>query len=100
MSRGFSHYRSGDFDDVTAVILAGGQSSRMASLGAVSKAFLRVGAETVIEREIRILGAVFEDIIVISNEPGPYLELGIRTIPDSDSFPEIKGPIKIGRAHV
>lgn len=85
---------TGDFDDVTAVILAGGQSSRMARIKATPKAFLRVGGETVIEREVRTLGSVFKDIIVISNEPEPYLDLGLHVIPDSDRFPDIKGPIK------
>lgn len=94
MSSGFSHYWAGDFDDVTAVILAGGQSSRMASLRTAQKAFLRVGGETVIDREIRALGAVFKDILVISNEPEPYHDLGLKVIPDSDRFPETRGPIK------
>ena len=94
MSRCFSRYGAGYFDDVTAVILAGGQSSRMASLRAAPKAFLRVGGETVIERELKALGAVFKDILVISNELEPYLDLGIKVIPDSDRFPEIRGPIK------
>jgi len=94
MSRGFFHYETGDFSDVTAVILAGGQSSRMASLRAAPKALLMVGGETVIEREIKALGAVFKDILLISNGPEPYLGLGVRVIPDSDRFPYIKGPIK------
>ena len=94
MSRCFSRYGAGNFDDVTAVILAGGQSSRMASLRTAPKAFLRVGDEAVIEREIRALGSVFKDILVISNEPEPYLDLGINVIPDSDRFPGIRGPIK------
>jgi molybdopterin-guanine dinucleotide biosynthesis protein A len=94
MSRGFSRHGNRSFDDVTAVILAGGQSSRMASFRAAPKAFLRVGGETVIEREVRALGAVFKDIVVISNEPEPYLDLGLQVIPDSDRFPDIKGPIK------
>lgn len=94
MRKGFSRNGNRCFDDVTAVILAGGQSSRMASLRAAPKSFLRVGGETVIEREVRALGAVFKDIIVISNEPEPYLDLGLQVIPDSDRFPDIKGPIK------
>lgn len=94
MSRCFSRYGAGDFDDVTAVILAGGQSSRMASLRTAPKAFLRVGDETVIERELRALGSVFKDILVISNDPEPYIDLGIKVIPDSDRFPGIRGPIK------
>ncbi len=93
MDRFFPRVGAGDFDDVTAVILAGGQSSRMASFRTASKAFLRVGDETVIEREIRALESVFKDILVISNEPGPYLDLGLKAIPDSDRFPGIKGPI-------
>jgi len=94
MNRGFFHHEAGGFNDVTAVILAGGQSSRMASLRAASKALLMVGGETVIEREIRALGAIFRDVIVISNEPEPYLGLGVNVIPDSDRFPEVKGPMK------
>jgi len=52
----------------TAVVLAGGASSRMGS----AKAFLRFGKETLIERVVRRLQPTAAEIVVVS---GPHLDL-------------------------
>lgn len=56
----------------SAVILAGGRSSRM---GGVDKAFMRVGGVTVIERSIGVLQTIFDEIIVVTNAPQKYRDM-------------------------
>ncbi|TFE31572.1 molybdenum cofactor guanylyltransferase [Cohnella luojiensis] len=51
--------------DRTAVILAGGQGQRM---GGVNKAFLSLGNERFIERQIRVVREWTDEIIVVSND--------------------------------
>ena len=65
--------------DVTAVILAGGKSSRM---GGVNKALLKIDGIAIIEREIAILDGIFKEIIIISNSPDSYRFLGKPIFPD------------------
>jgi molybdopterin-guanine dinucleotide biosynthesis protein A len=59
--------------DVTGVILAGGKSSRFGS----NKAFADVNGRQLIKRVIAIMGSVFEDLIIIANDPDEYSFLGI-----------------------
>jgi molybdopterin-guanine dinucleotide biosynthesis protein A len=58
---------------VTGVILAGGKSSRFGS----NKAFADVNGRHLIMRVIEIMGSVFEELILITNDPGEYSSLGI-----------------------
>lgn len=53
----------------SAVILAGGRSSRM---GGMDKAFMRVGGQPVIERTVQVLQTLFEEVIVVTNSPDKY----------------------------
>jgi molybdopterin-guanine dinucleotide biosynthesis protein A len=62
-----------------AIILSGGRASRM---GGVRKAFLRLGAETFIERIIATLRPFFDSIIIAADEPGPYAHLGEKVVVD------------------
>ena len=71
------------------MVLAGGESRRMA----VPKAFIRLGGMTVIERELRVLSAVFDEVLIVANDPGPFLETGVRIVPDVEQFRIIKGPM-------
>ncbi|MCX8073834.1 MAG: molybdenum cofactor guanylyltransferase [Candidatus Binatia bacterium] len=57
---------------VSAVILAGGRSSRM---GGLDKAFMRVGGKPAIERTVGLLQELFEEIIVVTNNPEKYARL-------------------------
>lgn len=72
----------------TAVILAGGKSSRMG----FDKQFLRINEVKIMEKLIHELSKEFEDIIIVTNKPEEYktAENGIRII--SDEIKEI-GPL-------
>jgi molybdopterin-guanine dinucleotide biosynthesis protein A len=61
------------YDDITAIILSGGKSSRMGT----NKSFLKVGDKTIIERLRDLLQSIFEDVILITNEPDNYKFLGL-----------------------
>ncbi len=69
------------FAGVTAVILAGGNSTRMKS----NKALLPYSGELFIERIHRQLAAMFPEVIVVTNTPELYQFLPCRTV--SDVFP-------------
>jgi molybdopterin-guanine dinucleotide biosynthesis protein A len=66
---------------VTAVILAGGNSTRMKS----NKAFLPFRGEIFIERIHRQLSAIFHHIILVTNTPEIYRFLPCRNV--SDIYP-------------
>lgn len=71
---------------ITAIILAGGKSSRMKS----QKAFLRLGAKAIIEELLLRLEKKFPRLLIIANEPEKYMKFGIEVV--SDILPE-KGPL-------
>jgi FdhD protein len=71
----------GGIAGVTAVILAGGGSTRMKS----NKALLPFSGELFIERIYRQLAALFPEVIVVTNTPDLYQFLPCRTV--SDKFP-------------
>ncbi len=62
----------------SAVILAGGKSSRMGS----NKALLEFGDETLIERLSRLLKEGFDEILISANDPEPYRFLGSPIVRD------------------
>jgi molybdopterin-guanine dinucleotide biosynthesis protein A len=64
--------------DVTAVILAGGNSTRMKS----NKALLPFAGERFIERIFRQLSAIFVEIILVTNNPELYRFIPCRKVPD------------------
>jgi molybdopterin-guanine dinucleotide biosynthesis protein A len=53
---------------MTGIVLAGGENRRMGA----DKAFLRIGGAPLIERVLRSLAAVCEDIIIVTNAPRLY----------------------------
>jgi molybdopterin-guanine dinucleotide biosynthesis protein A len=61
------------YDDITAVILSGGKSSRMGT----NKSFLKIGDKTIIERLRDLLQSMFKDVILITNDPDDYKFLGL-----------------------
>lgn len=61
------------YDDITAIILSGGKSSRMGT----NKSFLKIGNKTVIERMHDLLQSMFNNVILITNEPDDYKFLGV-----------------------
>lgn len=76
----------------TAVILAGGKSSRMG----FDKQLLTMNKSRLIEKMVKKLGEEFEDILVVTNHPEYYTHnTGIRLIGD-----EYKGMGPLGGIHV
>lgn len=55
------------------MILAGGKSSRFGA----NKAFADVNGRHLINRVIDIMGSVFEELIIITNDPEEYSSLGL-----------------------
>ncbi len=74
---------------VSAIILAGGESSRMSA----PKAFLTVGGSAIILREIAVLRPVFSEVIIAASDPMPFGGLGCRVVPDDARFRDAKGPL-------
>lgn len=62
----------------TAIILAGGKSSRMGT----NKAVLPLGGQPVIERLVAELQKVTGNIVVSCGQSGDYAELGLPLLPD------------------
>ena len=63
---------------VTAVILAGGKSSRMGE----NKAFLQLGRNTIIGHIIGCLQPLADELILITNNPDEYAHLNIKMYSD------------------
>jgi molybdopterin-guanine dinucleotide biosynthesis protein A len=61
------------YDDITAIILSGGKSTRMGT----NKSFLKLGDKTVIERMRDLLQSIFNNVILITNDPDDYKFLGL-----------------------
>jgi len=64
--------------DVTAVILAGGNSTRMQR----NKALLPLDGEKFIERIFRQLSAIFREVLMVTNNPELYQFIPCRKVPD------------------
>lgn len=71
---------------VTGAILAGGKSTRMK----YNKAFAKLGDYSIIETIINRLTKIFDNNIIISNEPELYKHLGLEVY--TDIYPGL-GPI-------
>ena len=67
--------------DLTAVVLAGGQSRRMGT----DKALLSLGGRTLIEAVIATVSALSREVIVVSNATQSLRHLGVRLV--SDIYP-------------
>jgi molybdopterin-guanine dinucleotide biosynthesis protein A len=51
-------------------------------MGGAPKAFCRVDGETVGARTLRLFRELFDDVLVVANDPGPWIGLGVRVVPD------------------
>lgn len=67
--------------DATGIILAGGKSSRMGR----NKALLEFGGRSIIEQTIDLFKSIFPEVIIVTNTPEEYVNLGIKTV--TDIFP-------------
>lgn len=75
----------------TAIILAGGKSSRMG----FDKQFLKINEKRVMEIIISKLKTEFEEIIIVTNKPESYKDLGEKIVSDI-----IKGKGPLSGLHV
>ncbi|MFQ5343261.1 MAG: molybdenum cofactor guanylyltransferase [Anaerolineae bacterium] len=64
---------------ISGIILAGGASRRMGQ----DKAFLQVGGELLIDRVLKAVRAVADDIIIVTNSPEKYAGYPARLIRDA-----------------
>jgi len=63
---------------MTGVVLAGGRSKRMG----LNKAFLEIDGERIISRVVTILKGIFDDVILVTNDPLEYEDLDTRIVTD------------------
>ena len=75
------------FGNVTAIVLAGGKSSRM---GGADKSMLEVNGIPMIQFIVNQLEGYFDEIIIGANDIEKYRFLGLRVIPDIEQG---KGPL-------
>jgi len=66
----------------TGVILAGGQNKRFSG---TNKAFINVGGKRILDRTYEIFDSIFDEIILVTNDPLKYLEWDLHIV--SDIFP-------------
>jgi len=76
----FLHNKKGIMSSVcTGVILAGGENTRFAGK---HKALMRVGGKRILDRIYGVMSDVFDDIILVTNTPGRYLEWDATVVTD------------------
>ena len=63
---------------ITGVILAGGKSSRMGQ----NKALMSLGGKRLVDRVVEVMRSVFDDLLMVTNTPDVYADLGIPMAPD------------------
>ncbi|HOI75072.1 MAG TPA: molybdenum cofactor guanylyltransferase [Syntrophales bacterium] len=63
---------------IAGIVLSGGKNTRMGA----NKAFLTVEGERMIDRAVQILRDVCDEILVVTNEPLEYLDLGVTVVTD------------------
>lgn len=68
-------------DDVTAVVLTGGKSTRMGR----DKAFVPIAGKPLIGHVLDGLSGVFTRILLSANDPGPYAEFGLPVVADIEA---------------
>lgn len=64
----------------TGALVAGGKATRMSGH---PKGLLRVEGEPIAARALRLFRGLFDDALVIANDPAPYAALGARVVPDA-----------------
>jgi len=68
-----SDHKEYRFTDISGVILAGGKSRRYGK----NKALVKIDGTPLIERVVRVMQSVFQDLILITNTPNEYAYLKI-----------------------
>jgi len=63
------------YPDITGALVAGGRARR---LGGAVKGMLRIDGEPLAARSVRLFGRLFCEVLVVTNQPEPYAQLGVR----------------------
>jgi molybdopterin-guanine dinucleotide biosynthesis protein A len=63
---------------ITGVILAGGKSSRMGQ----NKALMPLGGKRLVDRVVEVMRSVFDDLLMVTNTPDVYADLGLPMVRD------------------
>ena len=63
---------------LTGIILAGGKNIRMGE----NKAFIRVKGRRIIDRTVELFHEIFENVILVTNEPVTYSHLNLEIVAD------------------
>ena len=63
---------------ITGVILAGGKSSRMGQ----NKALMSLGGKRLVDRVVEVMRSVFDDLLMVTNTPDVYADLGVPMVRD------------------
>ena len=63
---------------ITGVILAGGKSSRRGQ----NKALMALDGQRLVDRVVTVMRSVFDDLLMVTNTPEVYAELGVPMVPD------------------
>ena len=66
--------------DCTGVLVAGGMARR---LGGAVKGLVRLQGVPIAERSLVLFRDLFDEVLVVANDPGPWLALGAPVIPDA-----------------
>lgn len=74
------------FRGVSGVILAGGENRRMP----VPKALIKVRGEKIIDRSVRILKRIFQDVSIVTDRPCDYVYLDVPLLGD---IYNVRGPM-------
>lgn len=74
------------YNNITGFVLAGGKSTRMGA----NKSLLKIGKLTVIERVVNLITDLFNDVILITNQPEEYSFL---KLPMFEDFYKDIGPL-------
>jgi len=80
---------------MTGIILSGGKNTRMGE----NKAFIRVDGERIIDRTIRIFRDLFEETVLVTNDPLAYLEFDLTIVTDIIKGKGALGGIYTGLFH-
>ncbi len=67
-------------DDCTGVLVAGGRARR---LGGAAKGFVRLRGESVAARSLALFRTLFDEVLVIANDPAPWRALGVPVVADA-----------------
>ncbi|MEY2669118.1 MAG: hypothetical protein RJA59_1756 [Pseudomonadota bacterium] len=67
-------------EDCTGVLVAGGRARRM---GGASKGFARLRGEPIAARSLALFRSLFDEVLVVANDPAPWQALGARVVPDA-----------------